>query len=745
MSSNTLDLMMIFPAGGLVFFTNFKYHLGSAYIIGYLRQHGYTAEQFLSSETFNVAECVNKIMNYNPKIVGFTVYESNFMQCALICNGLKSLKSNIITIFGGPTPTVQSKEIMDSVRCVDLCVRGGGEETVLQLLSAFRQEDFKLDESIIKNIKNITYRSGDKIISNPDIDILHSNRLIKHYIDKYPSPYLSKVIPSSEAYPIGIVTARGCNQNCTYCNCAIVNNKNVYFHSVDRVIQELSYLNEKKDFSGPIAIYDDTFTLIPSRAKKICEKIIENEINIPLGSSTRCDKIDKELLDLMKKAGFQAIGFSLESAVPRILRAIGKVNPPENNTDTLYRKEKEYLDKLKEMTSYAKKIGIKQVYASIMIGLPGETLKDAKKTLKFLKRLKIDFYAHNYLHIFKGTPLYQNYKKYGYIVNPISKKNKIMLENNHPFDVYKIKLGKNCSTIQNSKSQDYFFLNLLSLLPRNIVPNSYFNNVIINSDIIKPNLTPWLQENLAINGVLIQIHSSKEEYLKYKETNKSALYDNLLPTCQYQPYYFECSHNKTYLKPARFIYFDEEVGLQIKLQNTYSTLESSEEIEENRQYTLCQDFNTDDTIALFDLLVKLSEKENPFNYLLKSRILPQFQNLCRWTGNKANCQFLETAIIDADDSIRICYHSEPIGKVGSPFSDLKQNLQLLLNEIIKIRNCRECHRNSSCLKCPFPFPLSSKEYCELRKRHDTVEPAGLITKYNLIKDYIFRPVDLHNF
>ena len=60
MSRKTLDIMMVFPAGGLVFFTHFKHHLGSAYIIGYLRQHGYTAEQFISNETYNVKECVKK-------------------------------------------------------------------------------------------------------------------------------------------------------------------------------------------------------------------------------------------------------------------------------------------------------------------------------------------------------------------------------------------------------------------------------------------------------------------------------------------------------------------------------------------------------------------------------------------------------------------------------------------------------------------------------------------------------------
>ena len=95
---------------------NFKYCLGSAYIISYLRKYDFTAEQFISNSTANAQECARRINNFNPKIVGFTVYDSNFMQCALISNGIKLSNSDIPIIFGGPTATVQSKEILESVK-----------------------------------------------------------------------------------------------------------------------------------------------------------------------------------------------------------------------------------------------------------------------------------------------------------------------------------------------------------------------------------------------------------------------------------------------------------------------------------------------------------------------------------------------------------------------------------------------------------------------------------------------------
>ena len=124
---------MVFPSGGDVYHTNFSHHLGAAYIISYTRKHGFEGEQFLSNKPYNLKECVKAISHYKPKVVGFTVYESNYMQSVLLSKYLKRSHPNTIIIFGGPTPTVHSKEILEKINSIDLCVRQEGEETVLKI------------------------------------------------------------------------------------------------------------------------------------------------------------------------------------------------------------------------------------------------------------------------------------------------------------------------------------------------------------------------------------------------------------------------------------------------------------------------------------------------------------------------------------------------------------------------------------------------------------------------------------
>ncbi|MFX1572822.1 MAG: B12-binding domain-containing radical SAM protein [Promethearchaeota archaeon] len=738
MNERSINLLMLFPSGGDLNSSNFQYNLGSAYIIAYLKEKGFTAKQFISNESFNVRECVKKIIGFRPKIVGFTVYEKNYMQCVLISKGLKAYSSRIIIIFGGPTPTVQSREILDSVSSIDICVRGEGEEIMVLLLSAFSKNDFKLDQTNLDNINGITFRKRKNLIVNPDSNILLSNRYTKNYLDKYPSPYLSEIIPPSYASPTGIITARGCNQNCIYCNCAIMSKRNIFFHSIERVIKELMYLNEYRNSIAPVPINDDTFTIIPSRTKQICERIIENDIKLPLSCITRCDKINEELLDLMKEAGFVSIGFSLESAVPRVLRAIGKVNPPQS-LESLD-KEHTFIEKLKKMTTYAKKIGLCPVYVSIMVGLPSESLQDAQKTLKLVKQLDLDFYSHNIFHIFKGTPIYQIYKQFGYKVKPLGQQNKIFTQNSFPFDIYKLKLAPNSATEKNNRIIDYMNLKILSLDTRRKNKKPFFNNLIINSDTLSPLLINWIQENLAINGAIIQLYPNKVKYEKNHKKNEISLYEELSPTMYYHGYYWE---NNT-LKSGRQHSIGKKTGLLIKIKDTKSVLQEYEEENNNVGNTICTEHTYYDTITLLSFLNRISKMEDSYNYLLKNNVPPEIEKLCRWTSKDANCQKLETAIIDNNNSIRICWNSDPIGDIETPFPALMQNLQILQKIEIERRNCISCIEKETCIKCLFPSPLSSQEYCDYKKKYDTSKPARLIKSIYNLKDFIYKPSNLYN-
>jgi hypothetical protein len=159
------------------------------------------------------------------------------------------------------------------------------------------------------------------------------------------------------------------------------------------------------------------------------------------------------------------------------------------------------------------------------------------------------------------------------------------------------------------------------------------------------------------------------------------------------------------------------------------------------QHVICQDCDVKDSQSLLDLLFKLSKRRNPFKFLFNRNPLPQFQKICRWTQNQANCKKLETIIIGSDDQFRICFDSKPIGKQGDSFSKIKQNLQKLEKINFEARRCYSCDKKQTCVKCVFPYPLLSGEYCEYRNQFDTKTPSNIVNALNVMKEMIFKPMD----
>lgn len=147
----------------------------------------------------------------------------------------------------------------------------------------------------------------------------------------------------------------------------------VRLHSIERVLAELEYIAAHQKRTGehyPVAIQDDAFTLLPPRAKALCQAIADRKLNLVFSCSTRADTVDEELIVLMREAGFSKIAFGLESAVPSVLRAIGKVRPPDW-LDLDLAPERQFLDRLRSSVLLAKRCGFK-VGVSIILGLPTE-------------------------------------------------------------------------------------------------------------------------------------------------------------------------------------------------------------------------------------------------------------------------------------------------------------------------------------------------------------------------------------
>ena len=719
---------------------HFKMCLGSAYIMAYLAPYGWVTRQLETREPVNASECARRIKAMNPKIAGFTVDNTNYFFCLFIAKILEEIAPEIIILFGGFMPTIHAQPILEKNPFVDICARGESEETCHDLLTRLEDAGYNLNKTALHEVKGISFRRDGQIISAPDRNVILANLHVPDFLDTYPSPYLSGIASSSR---LGIITARGCNQNCVYCFCPIMSRRKIATHSVDRVIAELDFIARNLVPENPpvIDIFDDTFTLIPGRAMEICRKIIENKIKLPLSCITRCDKVDEALLDAMRAAGVKSIELSLESAVPHLLRKIGKVQSPDTTGDDDFQKEKEFIEKFKKYIVYSRKIGIENVFTSIMIGIPGETPEEARQTIDLVSSFSesIDFYGHNIFKVHPGTPLFSYYEKYGY-----------RLEQHHSKVYYETMLTYDTSQIPVAPKSHFEILgtqrdmdnthSLALVMSSNRQANftaetipRYFNKMVLRADVISEELVFWTQKYLALNGSFIHIYGSLDQANALYRANEKRLKDLASPTQYLEAYYLAKNENGiTTLMPYRTWLLNRRCGFPIYLADTEAGILNRGV---NPIQSVCVDRADykEDVLRLRQLLADIAKEESAISVLFNHPTYPYFSSLCRWERGLPNCRVLETVFVDSASRVKTCWNGEPIGTVGMPFEEMAANLAVLHEKARDRRGCKDCQKQEACARCLFPAPLTEQEYCHFKTETDLEEAAEMIRTFDGFK------------
>ena len=158
-----------------------------------------------------------------------------------------------------------------------------------------------------------------------------------------------------------------------------------------KVVDEIENLINKYGVKE-IQIEDDNFTLKRHHAVAVCEEIIKRKIKLvwSLPNGVRIDKLDPELLSLMKKSGCYAMCLGIESANQRILDMIKK------------RLDK---DLVRNVVKMVKDSGINGV-GFFMIGFPTETKEEIMNTINFACSLDLERATFSKVTPLPGTELY---------------------------------------------------------------------------------------------------------------------------------------------------------------------------------------------------------------------------------------------------------------------------------------------------------------------------------------------------
>jgi len=252
-----------------------------------------------------------------------------------------------------------------------------------------------------------TMSFSDKIVG------LHSKYNREHELrplndlDEKPIPDRKPILKYNYPNPLArtkkwtnMLTARGCLFHCPFCNTPGYYQQKYRRHSLDRVIKEILYL--KGLGYKEIFFRDDLFH--SGRIKEFCEALIEQKIKILWSCNLRADTIDEDTVGLMAKSGCHTLKFGVESGDPLTLTSLNK--PSREQTIRIF--------------NACKKNGI-HTHGHFMIGLPGETYQQMKKTMEFVHELSPYTFSLGLFTPHPGSTFYDDLEQQGQLTKGVWK------------------------------------------------------------------------------------------------------------------------------------------------------------------------------------------------------------------------------------------------------------------------------------------------------------------------------------
>ncbi|MBU2615146.1 MAG: B12-binding domain-containing radical SAM protein [Elusimicrobia bacterium] len=287
--------------------------LGLGYIGAALMNKGHTIKvhDMASENCGNIAQIEKEIKEFKPDSVGISVLTAQFTKAKEIVKAIKKLDTKIITVMGGPHISALPEYTLKTVSEVDFVFAGEGEISFPEFIKLHNSGgDFS-------KVSGLGYRKNGQIFNNKaeiikDISLLDFPwKLLNplNYNKGELQGYTAKRRPV-----VTVVSSRGCPYRCTYCAQMSVFSYHFRVRDPINFVDEMEYLN--KNFGiREIQLADDNFTFYRDHAVKVCEEILKRKLDVTwaLINGVRIDKLDTELLKLMKKAGCYYMAFGRSS------------------------------------------------------------------------------------------------------------------------------------------------------------------------------------------------------------------------------------------------------------------------------------------------------------------------------------------------------------------------------------------------------------------------------------------------
>ena len=288
-------------------------------------------------------------------------------------------------IIGGVFPTHHWNEILRKNPQIDIIVRGEGEATTLNLITALEQNQ------PLEFVPGIVWRSNGVPVKTPDADLignLDDYRVAWELMTGNHYTYWGK------RKAVVIQFSRGCPYPCTFCGQSRFWKK--WRH---RSPQSLADEMEMLHTQYGVRVFnfaDENMASDPTVWREFLEILIAKKLNLILVGSIRADNIvrDADFLHLYKQAGFERFLLGIENYNEEVLKKINKAGS---------------VSKDREAIQLLRKHGILSM-ATYVVGFGEERIRDFFQSMRRLLSYNPDQIQIVYVTPHQWTPYFEEVK-----------------------------------------------------------------------------------------------------------------------------------------------------------------------------------------------------------------------------------------------------------------------------------------------------------------------------------------------
>lgn len=342
---NTLVIKSIFPI------------YGGPLLATILKEHGYDVRMFLegtSDMRFNtMADC---------DLICICLSIPAINKAKEFAHRMREERPEVPIIVGGPFVGLFPEVVLDFC---DYAVRCEGDDVLPRLIECLNRD------GEIEKIEGVSFRRGDQVIHTddasppaipetiPDLEIIDGfDRATRGFGKLFNVQNL-------------LQTSRGCKHKCRFCPTAKLYPGAYRCRDIDSIIMEIQ---KKKEFNDWFLVVDNSFMGNKKKARDLLKRIIEEDLDISLSVFERHEiSLEKDMLDLMKRAGVDCLIVGVESLSDDHLAAFNKRQT-----------SKEVISSIKAIKNH----GI-HVVASLVFGYDGDTRERASDIVQFIKKNRL--------------------------------------------------------------------------------------------------------------------------------------------------------------------------------------------------------------------------------------------------------------------------------------------------------------------------------------------------------------------